>query len=143
MSKTKSELARAIALLRKRAGMTQEKLALELELTKGAVGQWESGASAPTPEHAVGLCTLVGVRPWALKVASDRDWVAALPKGTETTMITTAQVTWLRLAQDRGYSLEDLIDDENARVEVSLDHERALLGLDSDVEEAARRYGRD
>ncbi|WP_257385541.1 helix-turn-helix domain-containing protein [Tahibacter caeni] len=47
--------------LRKASGLTQEAIALELGLTKGAVSAWEAGASEPRIETLRALRSLLGV----------------------------------------------------------------------------------
>jgi DNA-binding XRE family transcriptional regulator len=42
-------------------GWTQRQLAKELELTSGAIAQWESGDVVPSLRHRIILCKLMGI----------------------------------------------------------------------------------
>ncbi len=50
-------IGRRIALLRKKAGMTQEQLADLLGSTRQAVSKWESGKSTPDVDCVIRICT--------------------------------------------------------------------------------------
>ena len=45
---------------RRAAGKTQEQVADHLEITKGAVSQWENGTTVPELEYFRGYCLFVG-----------------------------------------------------------------------------------
>ena len=46
-----------------RAGLTQTELAKRLNITKGALNQWTSGATTPHPANMVRVAQLLGVDP--------------------------------------------------------------------------------
>lgn len=49
--------------LRKKAGLSQDKLAEQLHITRQAVSKWESGASVPDADTLMRLCSILGVSP--------------------------------------------------------------------------------
>ena len=49
--------------LRKKAGLSQDKLAEQLHITRQAVSKWESGASVPDADTLMQLCSILGVSP--------------------------------------------------------------------------------
>ena len=48
---------------RKKAGLTQEKVADELGITRQAISKWESGTSLPDAEMIIKLCAVLDVTP--------------------------------------------------------------------------------
>ena len=52
-----------IAACRKRAGMSQEKLANELNISRQAVSRWETGEAVPDTEKVIQLSRIFHVRP--------------------------------------------------------------------------------
>ena len=50
-----------IALCRKKAGMSQEALAAELNISRQAVSRWETGEATPDTDKVVQLSRLFGV----------------------------------------------------------------------------------
>lgn len=50
-----------LQILRKRHGMSQEKLAEKLSISRQAVSKWESGQSTPDLEKLIMLSTIFGV----------------------------------------------------------------------------------
>lgn len=55
------EFGDRVQALRKRAGLSQEKLAEKLGISRQAVSKWEAGQSQPEMEKLVALCELFGV----------------------------------------------------------------------------------
>lgn len=53
--------ARTLARLRRQAGLSQEQLALQMEVSRQAVGKWEAGQSMPELDKLVALSELFGV----------------------------------------------------------------------------------
>ena len=47
--------------VRRRAGLTQEQFAAELNVSRQAVSKWESGASDPSTSNLLALAKLYGV----------------------------------------------------------------------------------
>ena len=63
-----------IAACRKRAGMSQEKLANELNISRQAVSRWESGDTTPTMDKLKTLARIYGVSlDWLCSDAADRE----------------------------------------------------------------------
>ena len=63
-----------IAACRKRAGMSQEKLANELNISRQAVSRWESGDTTPTMDKLKSLAKIYGVSlDWLCSDAADRE----------------------------------------------------------------------
>ena len=61
-----------IAACRKRAGMSQEKLANELNISRQAVSRWESGDTTPTMDKLKTLARIYGVSlDWLCSDAAD------------------------------------------------------------------------
>ena len=56
-----ANLAKQIAALRKRAGLTQEQLAASLNITPQAVSKWENGSSKPRVKVLFQLADILGV----------------------------------------------------------------------------------
>ena len=54
-------LSEKIRLCRKQAGLSQEELADQLEVSRQAISKWEMGQSAPDPEKIVRMSELFGV----------------------------------------------------------------------------------
>ncbi len=55
------KLGEKIALLRKKAGLSQEELAARLEISRQAVSRWETGSAQPDLEKVVELARLFSV----------------------------------------------------------------------------------
>lgn len=53
--------ARTLTALRRKAGLSQEQLALQMEVSRQAVGKWEAGQSMPELDKLVALSDLFGV----------------------------------------------------------------------------------
>lgn len=49
--------------LRKKAGLSQDKLAEQLHITRQAVSKWESGASVPDADTLMQLCKILDATP--------------------------------------------------------------------------------
>ena len=62
-SQTVKSFSERLVAARKRAGYTQEGLAKELNVSKGAVGNWESGRNEPRPEQLRRLCEILNFNP--------------------------------------------------------------------------------
>lgn len=56
-------LGNKITALRKKANITQDELAAELEVTRQAVSQWEQDLSTPKADKLKALCEYFNVRP--------------------------------------------------------------------------------
>lgn len=54
-------LSQRIRTLRKKRGYSQEQLARKLNLTQGAVSQWENGLTVPAADQIVALSNVFGI----------------------------------------------------------------------------------
>ena len=52
-----------LVAFRKKAGISQDKLAEQLHITRQAVSKWESGSSMPDVEMLSKLCQVLGITP--------------------------------------------------------------------------------
>ena len=57
------DFANNLIELRKKAGLTQEKIADNLGITRQAISKWESGTSLPDAEMILKLCAVLDVTP--------------------------------------------------------------------------------
>lgn len=55
------KLDERLILLRKKAGLSQEKLAEKLDISRQAVSKWESGATNPDINNVISLSEIYGV----------------------------------------------------------------------------------
>lgn len=55
------EFSERLTALRKKAGLSQEKLAEQLQISRQAVSKWESGVTSPDMRNIVQLSALYGV----------------------------------------------------------------------------------
>lgn len=62
-----------IAACRKRAGMSQEKLANELNISRQAVSRWETGEAVPDTEKVIQLSRI-------FHVTTDYYWILTKPR---------------------------------------------------------------
>lgn len=73
-----------IAACRKRAGMSQEKLANELNISRQAVSRWETGEAVPDTEKVIQLSRIFHVTTdYLLLDIDEAPQSAAPPKTTE------------------------------------------------------------
>lgn len=54
-------IGQMIRIARIKKGMTQADLAAKLDVSQGAVGQWEQGMTIPRPRHIVRLSSLLEI----------------------------------------------------------------------------------
>jgi transcriptional regulator with XRE-family HTH domain len=73
-------LSEKIRLCRKQAGLSQEELADQLEVSRQAISKWEMGQSAPDPERIVRMSELFGVSTDALLKEEYAPAAAAAPQ---------------------------------------------------------------
>lgn len=71
-----------LQFLRARAGITQEQLAEQLEVSRQSVSKWESGASFPEMETLLRLCDLYDTNLDTLLRAAWRTARSPTPPGT-------------------------------------------------------------
>lgn len=64
--------------LRKKASLSQDKLAEQLHITRQAVSKWESGTSVPDADTLVQLCSILGTSPNQLLL----DWKEPVQNST-------------------------------------------------------------
>lgn len=57
-----STIAQRITQARKARGLSQEKLAERMKISRGACGHWERGKASPSTEHLTKLATILNVR---------------------------------------------------------------------------------
>ena len=55
-----------LAMIRKKAGLSQESLSEQLHITRQAISKWEAGQSLPDAEVVLKLCDILNVTPNAL-----------------------------------------------------------------------------
>ena len=67
------KLNESIGRLRRERGMSQEKLAEEMGVSRQAISKWESGQSVPELEKIVALSTIFGVTTDSLLKSSEID----------------------------------------------------------------------
>ena len=72
-----------IAACRKRAGMSQEKLANELNISRQAVSRWETGEAVPDTEKVIQLSRIFHYTTVYLLDIDEAPQSAAPPKTTE------------------------------------------------------------
>ena len=57
-----SNIAHRIRAARKATGLSQEKLAERMKISRGACGHWERGKAAPSTGHLTKLASILNVR---------------------------------------------------------------------------------
>ena len=57
-----SNIAYRISLARKSRGLSQERLAERMKISRGACGHWERGKALPSTEHLTELSSILNVR---------------------------------------------------------------------------------
>ena len=76
---TQSEISLLIRLLRRKTGLTQEKLAAKLGVTFPTVNRWEHGRTKPSPLAILRIKELIGALGGSGKDLSERidssDWL--------------------------------------------------------------------
>lgn len=72
-----SSLAKRIISARKHRGLSQEKLAERLNLSRGACGHWERGIAAPSTQHLFLLSQILRINSnWLLTGEGDMELAA-------------------------------------------------------------------
>ena len=113
-------LAEKIQKLRQEAGLSQEQLAEQLEVSRQAVGKWESGQSRPDMDKLIALAGRFGVSTdYLLKgetaKPAKRGWLpAALAAGL---IVSLAGAAWLGVAAARAATERAALAEETAGLE--------------------------
>lgn len=120
-------LGENIKKLRKQLGYSQEKFAKKLNVTQGAVSQWELGNTRPDTEQLITISKLFDISMDAL-TENAKDWVQLKPRTSAKKEYITIPVLGSIPAGIPFEAIEDILDWEDLAVSDTLP-DRAYFGL--------------
>ena len=127
-----------ISEARKRAGFTQEQLAERLNVSKGAVGNWESGRNKPRPHQLRILTEILSLDTEDSQDAQCQPQPVARPSGAQGA---TGGSVVLAVMSDEG--LKRAMDDFAERLsDVGHELRGQLMGALQEIDEEIRRRGK-